>query len=121
MQNKKKVLCVDDEPINLLILKKILGRKYEVITAKHGEDGLLELEKDPAIEWVITDMNMPGMTGLDFIREAKKQFPNKKYFMLSGYAVTDEIQGAIDTGLIYEYFQKPADYKLMDQALEAYS
>jgi hypothetical protein len=41
--------------------------------------------------------------------------------MLSGYAVTDEIQGAIDTGLIYEYFQKPADYKLMDQALEAYS
>jgi YesN/AraC family two-component response regulator len=121
MQNKKKVLCVDDEPINLLILKKILGRKYEVITAKHGEDGLLELEKDPAIEWVITDMNMPGMTGLDFIREAKKQFANKKYFMLSGYAITEDIQSALNTGLIYEYFQKPADYKKIDKALEEHS
>ncbi|MEQ8705389.1 MAG: response regulator [Phaeodactylibacter sp.] len=121
MQNKKKVLCVDDEPINLLILRKILGRKYEVITAKHGEEALLVLEKDPEIELVITDMNMPGMNGLEFVREASKQFLNKKFFMLSGYAITDEIQGALDTGLIYEYFQKPTDYKQIDQALEEHS
>ena len=118
MQSKKKILCVDDETINLLILRKILGKKYEVITAKYGEEALLVLGKDPEIELVITDMNMPGMNGLEFVREAKKQFSNKKYFMLSGYAITEEIQEALDTGLIYEYFQKPADYKKIDQALE---
>ena len=121
MQSRKKILCVDDEPINLLILKKILGRKHEVITAKQGENALTELEKDPEIGLIITDMNMPGMTGLEFIREAKKQFTNKKFFMLSGYAITDEIQEALDTGLIYEYFQKPADSKQIDVVLEEHS
>ena len=118
MESKKKVLCVDDEPINLLILKKIIGRKYETITAKHGEAALLELEKDSEINLVITDMNMPGMTGLEFIQEADSRFDNKKYFMLSGYAITDEIQRALDTGLICEYFQKPANFKQIDRALE---
>ena len=118
MQSRKKVLCVDDEPINLLILKKILGKKHEVITAEHGEAALSKLEKDPEIELVITDMNMPGMNGLEFIREASKQFLNKKFFMLSGYAITDEIQRALDTGLICEYFQKPADFKQVNKALE---
>jgi len=117
MQSKKKVLCVDDEPINLLILRKILGKKYEVITATHGEEALLVLGKDPEIELVITDMNMPGMNGLEFVREANKQFSNKKYFMLSGYAITDKIYEALDTGLICEYFQKPADFKQIDRAL----
>jgi response regulator RpfG family c-di-GMP phosphodiesterase len=121
MQSKKKVLCVDDEPINLLILRKILGKKYEVITAKHGEEALLVLEKDPEIELVITDMNMPGMNGLEFIKEASDSFTPKSYFMLSGYAITDEIQEALDTGLIYEYFQKPADFKQIDRVLEEHT
>lgn len=63
---------MDDEFINFLIFKKIFGRKYEVIIVKYGEDGLLEFEKDLVIEWVIIDMNMFGMIGLDFIWEVKK-------------------------------------------------
>ena len=118
MQSKKKVLCVDDEPINLLILKKILGKKHEVITAEHGEAALSKLEKDPEIKLVITDMNMPGMNGLEFIQEASSRFTSNSYFMLSGYAITDEIQGALDTGLICEYFQKPADFRQIDKALD---
>lgn len=117
MGELRKVLCVDDEPINLLILKKILGKKYDIITAKEGQAALDLMQKDSEIEMVISDMRMPGMSGLEFIHKASKRFSNKKYFMLSGFAVTDEIQEAIDAKLILRYFQKPANFKQLDQAL----
>lgn len=118
MDSKKKVLCVDDEMINLLILKRILGKKYDVITADHGQKALDALENDREIGLVISDMRMPEMTGLEFIREANKRFTNIKYFMLSGYAITDEIQDAIDSNLISEYFEKPADFDQIDKTLQ---
>jgi YesN/AraC family two-component response regulator len=83
-------LCIDDEPINLFIIKKLLGKNFEVITAEEGGKALLKMENDPDINLIITDMSMPCMTGLDFIKEASKRFKNKKYFMLSGYAITQQ-------------------------------
>lgn len=62
-------------------------------------------------------MSMPEMNGLEFIKEANKQFENKKFFMFSGYAITEEIQEAIDDKLILDYFQKPANFDAMDQSL----
>ena len=43
MEGKRKVLCIDDEPINLLVLKRFLAEKYEVITAESGLEALLVL------------------------------------------------------------------------------
>ncbi|MEZ4687758.1 MAG: response regulator [Bacteroidia bacterium] len=118
MGSKKKVLCVDDESINLLIMKNILGKKHEVITAQEGTEALEILENEPDIGLVISDMHMPGMNGLEFILEARKRFSGKKYFMLSGFAITEEIQEALATRLISEYFEKPADFKKIEKALE---
>lgn len=121
MGRKNKVLCVDDESTNLFIIERILGKKYEVITAEHGEDALEILEKDPEIRLIISDMKMPIMDGLEFIQIAKERFTDKKYFLLSGFMITDEIQEALDTGLICEYFEKPADFKEIDSVLEKHS
>lgn len=118
MISKKKVLCVDDEPINLLIIEKILGKKYEIIPAEGGVKALEILENTPDIGLVISDMHMPEMNGLEFIKEAQKQFSNKKYVMLSGYAKTEKIQEALDAGLISEYFEKPANFQKIEIALE---
>lgn len=118
MVSKKKVLCVDDERINLLILGKILGKKYDIITANGGEQALEVLGITPDIGLVISDMHMSGMNGLEFIQEARKRFSNKRYFMLSGYAITEEIQDALDARLISEYFEKPANFQEIEKALE---
>lgn len=118
MERKEKVLCVDDEPINLMILKKILGKKYEVITAELGAKALAILDNDPDISLIISDMRMPEMNGLEFVREANKRYANKVYFMLSGYAITDEIQDALNASLISEYFQKPPDFDKIFTALD---
>jgi len=115
---KEKVLYVDDEHINLLILKKILGKNYDVTIAKSGHEALDKLEKDPEIKLVISDMKMPEMNGLQFIKLSTERFQNKKYFMLSGFAITEEIQNAIDSNLICNYFQKPANFEEIDNALK---
>jgi len=119
MENKPKVLCVDDEVINLMILKRILGkRNFDVITAESGATALELLAKDPEIHLIITDMHMPEMTGLEFIQIARERYENKHYFMLSGFAITEETQKALDANIILQYFEKPPDFNQIASALK---
>lgn len=112
-----KVLYVDDEKINLLIFQRIVGRKFSVVTAESGEKGLQLLKDDPEIEHIVSDMRMPVMTGLEFIRLAKESYKDKNYYILTGYAINDEIQEALDTGLIKKYFTKPANFEAIGREL----
>lgn len=121
METKPKILCIDDEEINLYILKRFMGEKYEVITSNEPHEALGILEKDSEIKLILTDMHMPMMNGLEFAREAQKQFENKKIFMLSGFTMTSEIQDALDSGLILDYFSKPADFDKIQQVLEQHT
>lgn len=118
MEKKMKILCVDDEPINLLILKQLLGKHHDITTAEDGNDGLEKLGQDSEIEVVISDMNMPGLNGLEFIKEASNRFEGKKYFILTGYPITPEMEEALETKLISNYFEKPANTKLLLKAIE---
>jgi len=121
MNAKPKVLYVDDEELNLLIFEKLLEDDYEVIKAESGEEALEILEKQSDIVNIITDLNMPLMSGLEFINEAKSRFENKKYYMLTGYAINDEMQEALDSKLIIQFWTKPAEFDKIDKALKANS
>jgi len=52
-------------------------------------------------------MKMSTMNGIEFIKKAKKRFPDIVFFIVSGFEINSEIQEAIDTGLILKYFCKP--------------
>jgi len=92
----------------------------DINAQKEAEIALIKSEqKDPKIDIVISDMKMPSMSGLEFIREAKISYPDKKYFILTGYSINDEIQEALDSNLIIQYFMKPADFEEIDEALQA--
>lgn len=119
MKDKVKVLYVDDEEVNLLLFKKIMEKNYTIITAGNGEKGLQILEEQPDIKYVISDMRMPLMSGLDFIRIAKKKFDDKRYFILTGYNANEETQEAVDSKLIIQYWTKPADFDEIDRYLQA--
>lgn len=107
MREKPTLLYVDDEPINLMLFEAQFSGKYNVFTAKSGDDGLAELRKNPTIRFVISDMRMPGMNGIQFISLAKKEFPTIKYSILTGFDLNDEISNALNCNLIFKYFRKP--------------
>jgi two-component system response regulator (stage 0 sporulation protein F) len=107
MSEKITILYVDDEPTNVLLFKVNFQRKYNVITALSGFEGLEKLRAHSEILIVISDMKMPGISGLEFIRLAKIDFPNIIYFILTGFDITPEIEEALSQKLIHKYYSKP--------------
>jgi two-component system response regulator (stage 0 sporulation protein F) len=115
---KKKILYIDDEEINIQLFKINFQSKYDVITGFSGLDGLSCLETNPDIRVVLSDMKMPKMNGLEFIAKARGKYKDKKYFILTGFDITEEIKMAIETGLILKYFRKPFKVKEIMDAID---
>lgn len=107
MREIEKILYVDDEIMNVKVFQIAFSEEFNVITAFNGNEGLELLEKNPDVKFVITDMRMPGMNGLEFIREIKKINKSLPCMILSGYQQNNEIIDALDEGVIIEYMMKP--------------
>jgi two-component system response regulator (stage 0 sporulation protein F) len=107
MSEKITIQYVDDEHINLLLFKINFKKKFTIITAQSGFEGLEQLRAHPEIAVVISDMKMPGMNGIDYIKRAKAEFPKLIFLILTGYDITPEIEEALTTNLIFKYHSKP--------------
>ena len=101
------VLYIDDEEVNLFIFEASFKEKFNIITAGNGPDGLELLGANPKIDVVISDMKMPIMDGVEFISIAKKQYPDKKYFILTAFDNHPDVLRAEQDGLIHKFFTKP--------------
>lgn len=104
---KQKLLYVDDEELNLELFKYNLKGHFYVQTACSGQQALRLLDEDKSINFVISDMRMPGMNGLEFIKKAKNKFPDISYYILTGFSINAEIEKALESDLIQKYFNKP--------------
>jgi len=111
------VLNVDDEPINRMLFQSVFKNKYRVLTAESGSSGLEILQDNRNIDVVISDMKMPGMNGIEFINKARELFPEKSYFILTGFDITPEIQKSLDTGSICKCFRKPLNMKEIEESI----
>jgi len=117
MNQTPTLLYVDDEPLNVTLFEINFQKKYAIRTALSGEKGLDILRSEPSIAVVISDMKMPGMNGIEFIRKAKENFPEIVFFILTGYEITEEITRALEEKLIHKYFKKPFLMKDMETAI----
>lgn len=115
---KPKILYVDDEPINLMLFEANLDRKYEVLTAENGKTALEIVAAHPDIKVVFSDMKMPYMNGIDFIKEASKILKGSLFYILTGFEITDEIQDSLDSGLIRKYYGKPFNLREISNEIE---
>lgn len=81
-----KFLLVDDN-VDLLDMTTELFRDsgFEVFSAASGTEALKVLELNPNIDAVLTDVVMPGMSGLEFGHEVRKRYPSVKVILVSGY------------------------------------
>lgn len=107
MTPKRKVLYLDDEKPNLLLFGIAFRNNMDVITVADAHEALSIIEENEDLQYVISDMRMPKMTGLEFIAEAKTKRPDINYYILSGFEETDDIHNAIQNGAIKAYFKKP--------------
>ncbi len=114
---KPQILYVDDEPFNLLMFKANFRKEFEVITAPDGIVGLNKLEVNPEISVVVSDLHMAKMNGIEFVQIAKKQYPEKKFFILTGFEITDKVKEAMKTNLIVNHLSKPYDIERMYQII----
>lgn len=103
------VLLVDDEPNILAALKRTLRREgYDVLTADSGEEGLALLAKH-AVQVIVSDQRMPGMSGTEFLSRVKSLHPRTVRIVLSGYAEVSAVADAINKGAVYRFMMKPWD------------
>ena len=117
---KMKMMLVDDEERFLTTTKKVLEKKgYAVQTAPSGSEALEKL-KQHNIHVVILDVKMPGMDGIETLREIKKAFPLVEVIMLTGHATVESAVDGMKFGAT-DYLMKPADPdELVDKAREAF-
>ena len=113
-----KVLLVDDE-IEFVetLLKRLKKRGLDVTTAGNGEEALSRLELNPA-DVVVLDVKMPGMDGIDVLREIKSRCPLVEVIMLTGHANVEVAIQGMELGA-FDYLMKPMDidellYKIQD-------
>jgi response regulator RpfG family c-di-GMP phosphodiesterase len=107
MNNNITLLYVDDEPMNLQLFKYTFQGKFNVLIADSGKEGLKYLKECPEISVVISDMKMPELSGIEFIKLAKKRYPDITYFVLTGYGESIDIQEALNSRLVSKCLSKP--------------
>ena len=109
-----RVLIVDDEPDFLeTILKRLKRRKIDAMGVSSGKDALDLLERQP-FDVVILDVRMPGMDGIETLKEMKKRRPLMEVIMLTGHASVEAGMQGMQLGA-FDFVMKPAD---IDELLE---
>ena len=121
MSTKPTVLYVDDEVINLKVFELTFGSKFTIITKMKPEQALVELNENKSISIVISDMKMPKMNGVEMIKTAVKTRPDVNYLILTGYGMNDEIQSALDSGIVKHQLQKPFNKREIERLVNEYS
>lgn len=116
---RTRVLCVDDEPNVVEGLALHLRRRYEVVTAHSGAEGLAILEKDGSFAVVLSDMRMPHMSGAEFLGAARKARPETVRMLLTGQTDLKSAIDAINEGQIFRFLTKPCPPPALLAAFEA--
>jgi len=117
---RPRLLCVDDEPMVLEALRDALGRSFDVRTAANGAEGLDLLRGDPdGFAIVISDMQMPGMSGIDFLRTTGMIAPDAVRLLLTGQADVDAAVRAVNSARLFRFLTKPCDTQELMRACAA--
>lgn len=103
---KPSVLYLDDESINLRLFNLSFKHDYSVTTSNSGEEAL-DIIKTNSFDIIISDQRMPGISGTEFMSEAKKTSPNTKFILLTGYTDIEALERAINEVGIWQYVKKP--------------
>ena len=111
-----RILIVDDEIEITEILADLLSEEYECLKAGSAEDALARL-REGQFQLVISDITMPGMSGLDMIPHIKELSPDTVVVMISGMQTVESAIGALRLGA-FDYLMKPFDLRQVEAVVK---
>ena len=111
-----RILIVDDEIEITEILADLLSEEYECLKAGSAEDALARL-REGQFQLVISDITMPGMSGLDMIPHVKELSPDTVVVMISGMQTVESAIGALRLGA-FDYLMKPFDLRQVEAVVK---
>ncbi|WP_457575603.1 response regulator [Desulfomarina sp.] len=115
----KRVLVVDDEEDMLWMLQRNLSKSMEnveILAAKSGEEALAVLSDNPT-DLVLTDINMPGMSGLELLIEINNRHPETGVIIMTAYPSNSYENEAMMSGSL-RFIEKPFDIKELRSIIE---
>lgn len=106
MNEQIKILVVDDEPKICNLIEELLKREgYQVDTSLSGVEAL-QMMKKHNYQMLLTDLKMPGIDGLELVQKVKKEYPEVRTIMVTGYATVQTAVQSLRYG-IDDYITKP--------------
>ena len=116
-----KILIVDDSgPIRKIMRKMLQEMKHEVLEAENGQEALTQLKSHPDIGLMLTDWNMPVMTGIELLEALRKDedaYPKPVIVMVTTENEESKIARALITGA-HEYIMKPFSKEILEEKLD---
>jgi two-component system response regulator HydG len=102
----ERVLVVDDDDSNRVTMERILKREgYEVLHAASGKEAL-EILRDAPVDLVLTDLKMPGMSGIDLLKASRMVEPDVEVLVMTAYGTVETAVEAMKEGA-YDFVSKP--------------
>lgn len=117
----KKVLVIDDSLTSRMFIKKgllMVSAELSVLEAKNGVEAMTVLEKNSGIDVIISDVNMPEMSGFTFIRNVKNdpRFSSIPIVFVTSLANDGRIDNLLTLGA-FEVIKKPIDISVLTNVL----
>lgn len=110
------ILVVDDDETIRETLSELLSESYDCQTADTAEQALARLEV-AAYDVVLTDISMPGLSGLELLGHVRQKYPNTPVIVISGIADQEHAQGLIRLGA-FEYILKPFHLEIVEKSVK---
>ena len=105
---KQTILIVDDEKDTRDLMARALSLDYQVTTAPDAEQAMLALASDPTIALMLSDVRMPGASGLELLKAAKAKYPKLLCILLTAFGTVDQAVAAMKDGA-EDFIMKPVD------------
>lgn len=101
------LMVVDDEPEVLSSIRDLFRREAKVFTFERGQEALKALDEGLDVDVILSDHQMPAMTGVEFLRRAKERIPDATRLIITGHADLKAVIDAINHGSVWHYISKP--------------
>ena len=115
----QKILFVDHEPAALNCYRQMLESKFAIATAGSGEEGLVSLRDHGPFAVVISDMQMNGMDGVQFLKRVRQVAPSTIRLLLTGSLDLNGAVNAVNEGCVFRLLIKPCEDFLLTEAITA--
>jgi DNA-binding NtrC family response regulator len=107
---KPRVLYLDDDESNLVTFRANFRNEFEVFTSSNPVEAY-NMINDQGIEIVITDHNMPSMSGVEFLESISQDYPNVQRILLTGFTELVPVMEAVNKGRVFRILTKPFNMK----------